>query len=113
MNAATSANELRHLVRIQNRSTTDDGFGQEVQDWTDVCTPFAKIDPAFGVSSDDAEAQTSAITHTLTIRWRPTAITARMRVLFGARIFEIVSVIDIEERHFWLQLLCSEGLTAG
>lgn len=113
MSASSSASSLRHLVTIQDRSTDDDGAGQEVQAWTDVCTPFASIEPAIGTSSQEAEAQTSAITHTLMIRWRPTPITSRMRVVYGPRIFEIVSVVDVDERHFWLQLQCSEGLTAG
>lgn len=109
---AGSPNKLRHQVTLQSRSTVNDGFGQEVDTWTDVATPFADIEPALGTSQESAEAQTSSITHLLTIRFRP-SVTARMRVVYGARIFEIVSVIDVEERHFWLQLQCSEGLTAG
>lgn len=107
-----SPSKLRHQVALQSRSTVNDGFGQDMNAWTTVGTPFAEIEPAFGTSQQSGEAQTSSITHVLTIRFRPN-ITARMRVVYGARIFEILSVIDLEERHFWLQLLCEEGRTAG
>lgn len=108
----TTPGDLRHLVQIQSRSTTQDTIGQEVTAWTTVATPFAKIEPALGQETLAGAAVTAAVTHTLTIRYR-TGITARMRVLYGTRVFEIVSVIDVEERHFWLELTCVEGQSRG
>lgn len=110
MKPSTSA--LRHRVTLQSRSTISDGSGQELQTWTDVLTAWAAIEPALGATQVVGEADFASITHDVLIRFRPN-VTARMRLKYGSRVFEVVSVIDIEERHFWLQLQCSEGLTQG
>jgi SPP1 family predicted phage head-tail adaptor len=89
-----------------------DGFGQEVLTWTTAVTAWAMIQPALGSEQVVGAADVASVTHSVFIRYRPN-IVARMRLLYGARIFEIVSVIDVDERHFWLQLQCSEGLTQG
>jgi SPP1 family predicted phage head-tail adaptor len=108
----TSAN-LRHRVRLQQRASARDALGQEdPAAWTDAIVAWADIQPAAGRSQLAGEAQASPVTHTVTIRYRP-GVTARMRVLYGTRIFEIDSVIDVEERHFWLELLCTEGMARG
>lgn len=107
-----SSNQLRHRITLQSRSGANDGFGQETLTWTDVLSCFASIDPAPRPQQVAGEAEVSSRTHVVMIRYRPN-ITARMRAIYGSRIFEITSVIDLEERHFWLQLDCTEGLTAG
>ena len=43
----------------------------------------------------------------VTIRYRE-GIKSKMRVAIGSRILEIVSVIDVDERHRQLDLLCEE-----
>lgn len=112
MTARVSPSALRHRVQVQARSSSQDTFGQEVQTWATVLAVFAAIEPSLGRSQLSGEAQTSTVTHVVTIRWRA-GITARMRLLYGSRVFEIESVVDVEERHFWLELQCVEGLTQG
>jgi SPP1 family predicted phage head-tail adaptor len=107
-----TANQLRHRITLQSRSTSNDGFGQEVLTWSDVLTCFASIEPAPRPEQVAGEALVASRTHLVIIRYRP-GIAARIRAVYGSRIFEISSVIDLEERHFWLQLDCTEGLTAG
>lgn len=107
-----TANGLRHRILLQSRSNANDGFGQEVLTWSDVLSCFAAIEPAPRLEQVSGEAIVASRTHVVTIRYRP-GIGARMRAVYGSRIFEISSVIDLEERHFWLQLDCTEGLTAG
>lgn len=112
MTGLPSANGLRHRITIQNRSVVDDTFGQDQQIWTDVASCYAQIEPFSGSSQIAGEAQQSSVSHTIFIRFRR-GITARMRAVFGARIFEIEAVMNIDERSAWLQLDCTEGLTAG
>lgn len=103
---------LRHRLKLQSRSSTQDTSGQEILTWTDVLTCWAAIEPAAGREQLAAEAQVSTVSHVVTIRYRA-GITARMRAVYASRVFEIVSVIDVDEMHFWLQLDCVEGLTRG
>jgi SPP1 family predicted phage head-tail adaptor len=107
-----SPNQLRHRVTIQDRSAQDDGFGQQILQWTDVLACWASLEPAPRPQQVVGEAEVSSRTHVLMIRYRSN-LTPRMRVTKGARIFEIISIIDVDERHFWLQLDCVEGMTAG
>lgn len=107
-----NSNALRHRITLQNRLATNDGFGQETQRWLDVLSCRASVEPAPRQEQVSGEAQISARTHIVTIRYRP-GITARMRIIYGSRILEVGSVIDLDERHFWLQLDCTEGMTAG
>jgi len=107
-----SSNQLRHRITLQSRSGVDDGYGQETLTWTDVLSCFASIEPAPRQQQVSGEAMFASRTHVVTIRYRP-SVTERMRIVYGTRLFEIVSVIDLDERHFWLQLDCVEGLTAG
>lgn len=107
-----SVGAMRHRVVIQNRMKTDDSFGQEPQTWLDVLSCYAQIEPVSGMSQLAAAAQQSSVSHSIFIRFR-NGINARQRVVFGSRIFEIDAAINIDERSVYLQLECTEGLTAG
>jgi SPP1 family predicted phage head-tail adaptor len=104
--------KLRHLVAIQSRATTPNAHGQLDDTWTTILTAFADVEPVSGQSQESAGAELATVTHTITIRFRSN-ITTRNRLVYGQRIFDIVSVIDVEERHFWLQLGCVEGQNKG
>lgn len=107
-----SSNQLRHRITLQSQSVANDGFGQAQDVWIDVATCWASIEPSPKGEQVAGAAMVASRTHLVTLRYRD-GVTAKMRALFGSRIFEITSVIDVEERHFWLQLDCTEGLTAG
>ncbi|WP_139121850.1 phage head closure protein, partial [Piscirickettsia litoralis] len=53
----------------------------------------------------------SEITHTVTLRYTP-GITPAMRVYFEGRYFEILSVINRDERNRELILACREWINA-
>lgn len=106
------AGKLRHRITIQQRSSTQDSYGQPLVAWTDVATVWCAIDPLSGRELLAAEAVQSEITHKVVMRYR-SGINAKMRVLYGSRIFDIQNVLDENERHRTLTLLCLEGLTDG
>jgi SPP1 family predicted phage head-tail adaptor len=49
------------------------------------------------------------VSHKITIRFR-SGITAKMRIKFGTRMFNIRSVINIEERSRWIEIMADEGV---
>ena len=61
---------------------------------------------------DTAQASNYEVSHKVTIRYEP-GIDVKMRILFGKRVFAIVSIQDFEERHHMLTLYCKEGLNDG
>lgn len=107
-----SVNGLRHRITIQNRSKVNDGFGQESQVWTDVANCYAQVEPVSGMSQEAGSAQQSPVKYQMFIRYRG-GITARMRIIYRGLIFEIDAVTDMDERHKWIQLDCTQGLTNG
>lgn len=99
--------QLRHRVTIQQLTRVEDEGGGYAEVWTEVATVWAAIKPLRGNERYEAQQVQSTLTHKVTIRYRE-GIKPQMRLTYKGRIFDIESVIDIEERHRWLELLCSE-----
>ena len=102
------AGKLRHKISLQRREKTPDGGGGYTYDWVEYDTTYAWIRPMSGVENLVAMRIESNITHDLFIRYRAD-LNAKDRIVFGSRSFDVVSVINIEERNKWLQLRCEEG----
>lgn len=100
---------LRHRIALQSADRTGDGGGGAVETWTDVADVWARIAPTSGNERVLAEAITGQVTHEITIRFR-SGVRPAMRFRFGARLFEIAGVLDIEERRRMLRCLCRELL---
>jgi len=99
--------KLRHRITLQEIIKTDDGYGGIVETWKDIATVWAAIEPLKGTERYQAQQVQSELTHKVTIRYRA-GIKPQMRILYGNRVFDIEAVIDVDERHRWLELLCSE-----
>lgn len=112
MDAFIDGSALRKKVSIQRRNATKDTFGQAIQTWSDVLVCRASIEPLSGRELVAAQAINAETTHEIVIRYRA-GITPAMRVLYGARAFNILSVLNQQERNRWLVLNASEGLTKG
>ena len=103
---------LRHLIDIQAYTANRDSFGSEEPEWVHVATVWARITPVSG-KEYFASAQVHAeISTKIAIRY-VSGITPNMRVVFGTRIFEIISVLQVEERNIELELLCKERVPHG
>lgn len=106
------AGQLRRRVTIQQRSATQDEYGQPLTDWTDVATVYAAVEPLNGRELLAAQAVNSEVSHNVTIRYRA-GVTPAMRLNYGGRLFNIHAVLDENERHRMLTLQCSEGMNDG
>lgn len=103
---------LRKRLTIQQRSQVQDTYGQPLTSWVDVATVWGEVVPTSGNESLSSEAVQSSETHLVTIRYRQ-GVTAKMRIKYGIRLFDIQSVLDENERHRTLNLSCIEGLSDG
>lgn len=104
--------KLRHRVKIQAYTAGRDSFGGEEPVWTDVATVWASVTPVSG-KEYFASAQVNAeISTKITMRYI-SGITPKMRVVFGNRVFEIISVLNFEERGIELNLMCKESVPDG
>jgi len=100
--------KLRHRVTIQEFVEQMDEYGTPLGGaWQDVATVWAAVEPIQGREYILLQNTQSELTARVRIRYCP-GITPAMRVVYGDRIFDIQSVIDPEERHIELQLMCKE-----
>jgi len=106
------AGELRHIIKVQYPVETQDTAGQPIPTWVTLFQAWAAVEPLSAREYILAQQTNSDINIKIRIRARPTSeprVSAKMRVLFGTRTFEIVAPpIEIEERNREVQLLCRE-----
>lgn len=103
--------KMRHRITFQHFVGESDAFGDPLladdSQWEDVATVWAAIDPLSGREFYAAEQSQSEVSHKVRCRYRA-GITTAMRIKYGERIFSILSVIDWEERHESLLIMCKE-----
>lgn len=99
--------ELRHRVSIQKKRITEDELKQQTENWADIATVWASIEPLSGREYFSARQENSEVTTKITIRYRRD-ITADMRVVFDGKILEVLSVINPQEWCKSLVLMCRE-----
>lgn len=101
--------QLRHRLEIQEKKSVKDEWGNQVSEWFTVATAWAAIEPIRGEEYWAAGAQQGETIHRVTMRYVP-GVTPEHRLLFGDRILEIESTLNLEERSRLLELLCKERL---
>lgn len=98
---------MRHRITIQQLVESSNTFGEVEKTWQDVATLWASIEPLRGREYFDSQQINAEVTTRIRIRYRP-GIKPKMRAVYGERIFDIQSVIDVEERHKEIHLMCKE-----
>ncbi len=104
--------DLRHRITIQQKSITKDSEGIPSETWPDFATAWAAIEPLQGREFFSAQAVNAQVTTRIRIRYLA-GICPTMRVSYGTHIYDIQVVIDVEERHRELQLMCQEVVSGG
>jgi SPP1 family predicted phage head-tail adaptor len=106
-----SAGRRVHLATVQAPGApVPDGDGGFAQTWTTLVEVRVAIEPATARVLERLIANTSIIsqaTHVITMPY-VAGVTTESRVLFGAREWHVLGVIDPEERHRELILTCIE-----
>lgn len=106
------AGRLRHLVTIEDQTTTIDSSGQNT-DWTYVARAWAAIEPVSGREFIAAQAENSAVTTRILIRFRDD-VRASMRIRHGGKVYNIRGVLpDKESGREYLTLMCEQGANEG
>lgn len=101
------AGQLDKRVRLQQPGTAVDAANGPLNQWTDVVTRWAKVEPISGREYYLAQERHAEVSTRITLRYCPQA-RERMRVLYAGRWYDIVSVIHPLERHDDTLLMCNE-----
>ncbi len=94
-------------ITLQCPKSVRDDEGIVTEEWTDVATVWAAVEPLRGREYFAAAAVNQENTVRFRMRYRR-GVTARMRLLYDNRVFDIKSVIDVNERHQEMLLMCQE-----
>lgn len=82
-----------------------------IDEWQNIKTVWASIEPIQGREYFSGVFQVGENVIRVRMRYQPNLqITAKMRVKYGKRVFDIENVIDSKEVHNELQLMCKEIL---
>lgn len=104
------AGRLRQRVTVQQKTVTRNDYGEEIVTWADVLTAWAAVEPLRGREFDEAQMAGAERLTRIVLRWPGSGVTLRpeMRVYHAGRVYDIQSVIHVDERHREVQLHCKE-----
>jgi len=118
----TRGHKLKTYVKLQVLDKAVQDFDAVPAVWVDFFVGRVDIKPASQGETIEGSRLVSPISHTVQMRWRP-GVTTKMRFLIDdatisstndytdnpdKRVLEIEQVVDVDERHRWLNIGCIE-----
>ena len=103
------AGKLRHRIIIQTFTLEQDDFGQQVRSPITLVERWASVEPLRGQELMNARQVQADVTHRVRVR-KADGVTPKMQVVFDNRTFEILSVLNIEERGRLVEIYCKESV---
>jgi SPP1 family predicted phage head-tail adaptor len=102
----TIASRLKSQLLLEEESLISDGLGGQTSTWNTVATLWAEISPISGKEQLFASQLNSSVRYRLMLRYRG-EVTTRMRLRDDTnnRIFNIRSVINVEEKKQLIEIL--------
>ncbi len=101
------AGPLRHRIELQSQSSAPNGIGESILTWATDDTVWASVAPKGGTERYRENKESAEVTHKIRLRYYP-GLNPAMRIKFGARIFDIQTVINFEERNIDMEVLAIE-----
>lgn len=108
--AAATTGELTHRLDIQAQDPPTRGTDGGITDnWFTVNTRWGKIQPMRADEQIRADRPEAIATHRITLRFYA-GLTPRHRLKSGARVFSILSVVNVDEASEWTMIEAKETL---
>ena len=101
---------MRHRVILQSKTSTQDETGAAIETWATERTVWGDISPLNSREYWSAQQVQSDVTHRVILRYY-SGLRTDWRIKYGTRIFDIRSVINVDERDEQHILLCREFQT--
>lgn len=103
------AGKLRNKIVIQQNTPSTDSFGERDASWSTFATVWADIKPLTSREYWDAVQVNAESTLKFVIRYL-SGVTPKMRISWDSRIFNIESIINVDERNKMIVLLAVENI---
>jgi len=101
------AGELNRIITFQRKTTTYDALNQPIETWANAFSAWAAVITTGGrefYAAQKLDAETSAV---FRVRYTQ-AVNNKMRIKHGNRIFEIISLNDVDGARAELQISAKE-----
>lgn len=97
-------------VTFQTRGSGQGSTGQPSGAYTAIMTAWAAVKPISGREYFNASGERAEVTHEIDVGYcsELASLKPKDRAVFGSRIFNIKSVLNLEERGRKLLLMCTE-----
>lgn len=100
-----TAQELNTRIELQAFTSTENDFGEEIQEWVTYASAFAKVEPLVGREYIAAMAEQAENNMKVTIRYQARVKQAD-RLLLAGEAWDVLSVQNIKFRNRELLLYC-------
>jgi SPP1 family predicted phage head-tail adaptor len=107
MRTTEVAGRMDERVLLSTPTSVDDDEGGKTSTWVTFASVPAAIDSLRGDERFAAAASETTVTHKVLIRWHPD-VTARTRMTWGDRVFEVVGPPVELGRRKLLECYCAE-----
>jgi len=104
--------DLKKRVKISRQvagSPAVDEFGAPLMTWEELATVWAAVEPLNGREFWAQQQVQSSVSVRIRIRYLNSVLPG-MKAEYNSKTYVIQNVIDKEEKHQELQLMCSEGV---
>lgn len=106
------AGRLRHLISIESNADGRDAFGGVTNTWSEHLECWASIDHSSASERFGGDRVTAdrVVEFLCRVDSTKSGVTSKMRISWDSRTFDIESVLEFEERGWWLRILATERL---
>ena|ERR1043166_7876409 len=104
---AEFAGTLNRYVVIEQATETQNARGEAVPTWSTFATVFASIEPLSGRELFTAQQRVADVTHVVRLPYQP-GVLPKMRLNYNGRLFNILTVLNLQEANRKLELLARE-----
>jgi SPP1 family predicted phage head-tail adaptor len=104
-----TAGSLREPLTVQRKVAVSDGMGGQAIQWLDLYTTRGQVKPLSGREALQAMQLQASITHRVYVRYRAD-IKPADRIVMRGQPLQIRSILNIEMRNQWLEMLCDAGV---
>ena len=105
-------NKRQRVTIERNDESATGSFGDRTPAWVTVATRWASVVPLRGREYLAAHQVQAEVTHRIFLRHDSvtSAVTPKHRLKIGARVFDVLSAVDIEERGREVEIMAVERL---
>ena len=102
-----NAGKLRERITIQQQSVIQGAYGEVKNLWSTLTSVWAKVEQLKGREYFTSNERHAEVNTRITIRYR-SDILPKMRISYKNYIYDIKSIINIDEEDVFMELMCEK-----